>query len=82
MSFFLAHLETIFYGIAGLITLVIGLVWRNNLIDKGYDKKEDEINEANLEAIKKGKEIEKDVKQLSDSELDAALDKRMSKRSK
>lgn len=82
MSFFLAHLETIFYGIAGLITLVIGLVWRNNLIDKGYDKKEDEINEANLEAIKKGKEIEKDVKQLSDSELDAVLDKRMSKRSK
>jgi hypothetical protein len=77
LTWFLTNLETILKAITGFTVLVIGLVWRKNLIEKGYDKAQEEITEANLEAVKVAKETEKAIKQLSDADLDDKLNKRM-----
>lgn len=79
LAWFLTHTETVFKAIVGLVAVVIGLVYRKNLIDSGYEKKENEITKANLNAVKSGKEIEKTIESLSDDELDDRMRQRLHK---
>lgn len=73
MTWFLTHIETIWKAFAGFVLLILGFVWRKNLIEKGYDTKEKEIADANMEAIKKGKQTKEAISKLTDSELDKRM---------
>lgn len=69
LVFFLNNIEAIMAATGALVSLALFILYRQNLIDKGYEKAEKEIKEANIQALKSAKQTGEEIKNLADSEL-------------
>lgn len=79
MAWFFTHLEIIFETFAGLVVFIIGLIWRGNLIEKGYDKAHDEIAKENQKASEKVRETAEAIIASKSGDGNVALRKRLRK---